>query len=211
MVWTPPEHVRAAGLAARVTNTQGSVVQAGEAPQKPIPAATNAFRLWVLSHFAGFTSGGMARQASRRHTAGQRRDVHEEGRAVDFMVAAHGSPEGTALANWLVLHAEQLGLQIIIWDRTIWCAEGAPIWHPYTGSSAHTDHVHTELSVAASQQSAADMTARLNAAWSGSSSPPMPSSPPSSSSGGPTSLATKGAKALAIAAFLYGLSKVFGA
>ena len=52
---------------------------------------------------------------------------------------------GDPLANYLVEHAQEIGIQRVIWDRTYWRLvtnrEGGYRAHP------HHDHLHVELSV----------------------------------------------------------------
>lgn len=210
MVWNPPPAVRQAGETARVRNNQGSVIQPGQPAQLPITPAVREFYSWILAHFAPITGNGMARDSHRNHTTGQRRDVHEEGRACDFKVRPIGSAPGAMLANWLVLNAEHLGVQLVIWDRLEWSSSNiGPKFESYLSPphpSPHDDHVHAELSVEASQIGADAMRARLDAAWS-HNPPAAPSSP---ASGGSTGAGTA-AKALGVLGLFYGLARLFGA
>jgi hypothetical protein len=207
MVWSPPPDVRAAGEAARVRNNQGSVIQPGQPAQLPISPAVRAFYAWVLAHFPGVTGNGMARDSSRNHQVGQRRDVHEEGRACDFKIRPVGAPAGTALANWLVRHAEHLGVQLVIWDRLEWSS--SPIGTRFENyrsppmPSPHDDHVHAELSIEASQITAEAMRARLDGAAAGD--PPASSGSP----GSPT--ATTAAKVVGVVLAFAALVKVLSA
>jgi len=73
--------------------------------------------------------------------------MHATGRAADVMVPVPSGPEGKALADWLVENAAPLGVQLVIWDRSVW--QGSlPVrsrFSAYTGANPHTDHVHVEL------------------------------------------------------------------
>jgi MYXO-CTERM domain-containing protein len=80
--------------------------------------------------------------------------VHSIGRALDLSIPQVGSDAdntaGDAVAHWLVEHAQEIGVQIVIWDRSSWRAErpaGSKL-QPYTGPIAHTDHIHMELNLA---------------------------------------------------------------
>lgn len=88
----------------------------------------------------------------RRNTNNEREmSVHGTGRAIDIMlpkVDGQPNPNGDAIANWLVTNANMLGVQLVIWDRTIWNSERRTA-RPYTGPSSHTDHIHVELTRAA--------------------------------------------------------------
>jgi len=53
---------------------------------------------------------------------------------------------GDAIANWLVVNAEDLGVQFIIWDQTKWNASySSNKAKPYGGTVPHIDHIHVEL------------------------------------------------------------------
>lgn len=81
--------------------------------------------------------------------------VHATGRALDVMIetvdgTAADNTAGDPIGNWLIEHAELIGIQMIIWDRWIWQASlDPPKDHDYTGQHPHNDHLHVELSVAA--------------------------------------------------------------
>jgi peptidoglycan hydrolase-like protein with peptidoglycan-binding domain len=64
---------------------------------------------------------------------------------------AHGTADGRALVDLLGSHADGLGLQCIIYDRTIWSAI-APDGRPYGGVNPHYDHLHIELTWQAARQ-----------------------------------------------------------
>lgn len=89
-----------------------------------------------------------------RHVAGKPTiSTHGEGRAVDIMFPspdgrAHAS--GTALVNLILPHVGKLGIQCIIWNRTIWSAS-SPKGTYYNGRHPHRDHIHIELTRHASR------------------------------------------------------------
>jgi hypothetical protein len=81
--------------------------------------------------------------------------VHGTGRAVDLAIppvlgrADRGA--GDAVANWLVQHSVELGVQLIIWNGTLWLGDQPPPKYlPYPGPNPHIDHIHVELTQAAS-------------------------------------------------------------
>jgi hypothetical protein len=83
----------------------------------------------------------------RQNTAQPSRvSAHGTGRAVDFVVP-RGDRRADEVADWLVANAAELGVQVIIWDRTIWSVAGNPrgSHRAYTGPSSHTDHLHVEI------------------------------------------------------------------
>lgn len=72
------------------------------------------------------------------------RSVHGDGRALDVGVPGSRNPDGTKLVKRLLPHVGKLGVQTIIWNRTIWSAK-SPSGRPYLGVHPHFDHVHIEL------------------------------------------------------------------
>lgn len=106
---------------------------------------------YLLTHFAVVTSVGG--YACRRNTAdSSRMSVHGTGRALDvFIPTASGSADngqGDKVANWLVMHAQQIGVQLVIWDRSIWRANGTND-SAYGGPNPHVDHIHVEITTEA--------------------------------------------------------------
>jgi hypothetical protein len=96
--------------------------------------------------------------ACRRNTADTARlSVHGTGRALDVFIPKIGKAPDTAqgdrVANWLVTHAQEIGVQLIIWDRSIWRANGTNA-SLYEGPVAHEDHLHVELTVTAAAHTA---------------------------------------------------------
>lgn len=76
--------------------------------------------------------------------------THGLGRAIDLMIRQ--MPDGTAdrrgdeVAQWLIDHAHEIGVQLIIWDKTIWNGGRRPATvRPYTGPRSHEDHLHVEI------------------------------------------------------------------
>jgi hypothetical protein len=92
-----------------------------------------------------------------RDCAGAPSSDHHEGRAWDWGMDA-GNPGEAArvhqLIQWLLASSPEgephenfrrLGLRYVIWDRQIW-ASTTKEWRPYTGRSAHAEHVHFSFS-----------------------------------------------------------------
>jgi len=86
--------------------------------------------------------------------------VHGTGRAIDiFIPMAGGAADNTAgdpVANWLITHAERIGIQLVIWDRSVWQASlSGEKLRAYSGPIPHIDHIHAEVTIeAASKQTA---------------------------------------------------------
>jgi len=73
--------------------------------------------------------------------------VHGEGRAVDWMlpvVDGRGSPTGRIVIEALGRVGDRLGVQCVIFDRTIWSGR-SPNGRRYDGVHPHYDHIHAEL------------------------------------------------------------------
>ena len=83
---------------------------------------------------------------------------HPRGRACDITYGALGRfptpterAQGWAMAEWLIAHADALGISYVIWDGRIWTGSG---WRPYTGggvynprhpTGGHFDHIHISV------------------------------------------------------------------
>lgn len=86
--------------------------------------------------------------------------VHATGRALDIHIPLDGGQAdndlGDPIANYLLEHADKMGVQLIIWDRWIWSVgrSGAQRSRPYTGDHDHHDHIHMELTPEASMKMA---------------------------------------------------------
>lgn len=102
---------------------------------------------YLLEHFDAVSSVGG--YACRRNTAdSSRMSVHGTGRALDVFIpktnGAADNTRGDKVANWLVMHAQRIGVQLVIWDRTIWRADGTND-DAYGGPHPHDDHIHVEI------------------------------------------------------------------
>lgn len=119
----------------------------------PKPGAVALAKL-LLDAYPNTTSYGISRACD----AGPRSE-HKEGRAFDWGADAHDSRDAAAVEELLqrLLATDQdgnehalarrIGVMYIIWDEHIWSSFRADDgWRPYSGPSAHTDHVHISLS-----------------------------------------------------------------
>ena len=145
--WALPSEVLEAGATARVTYDEAPKWTGSAACSGKLKAGGHKLGEYLLDHFAVVTSVGG--YACRRNTAdSSRMSVHGTGRALDvFIPTVSGSADngrGDKVANWLVMHAQQIGVQLVIWDRTIWRANGTND-RVYGGPHPHDDHLHVEL------------------------------------------------------------------
>lgn len=73
--------------------------------------------------------------------------IHSCGRANDLWlpyVNNAANPAGYEIIRRIGPHGKRLGIQAVIFDRTIWSAR-SPGGRPYTGIHPHFDHLHIEL------------------------------------------------------------------
>jgi len=117
---------------------------AGPCARGPQPGAV-ALRNFMLGRYPEARDGGIYNCRSVRGSSVP--SIHGEGRAWDMMlpvVAGRGHPRGHEAVRELGAHGRRLGIQTIIFDRTIWSAR-SPSGRPYTGVHPHYDHLHIEL------------------------------------------------------------------
>lgn len=132
--------------------------------------------------------------ACRQNTANtSRTSMHGTGRALDvYIPLSNGQADNTlgdAVANWLIANAGPLGVQLVIWDRSMWNASngaGAKL-RGYGGPHPHHDHLHIELNTDGAARRTAWFRDRNTASSPGSFAPSAPSAPstPSTPSTGP--------------------------
>lgn len=150
-------------------------------PRRPcagrVQPGTVSLRVFCMSHFAECENAGD--YVCRLVVGSTLPSVHGDGRAWDAHFDQPGpgrrNPLGDILANWLVAHAEEIGVQVVIWNRLIWSGT-RPYWRTYTGPNPHIDHVHVELC----RRSATELPltlADLEAIWAGTPAPPDPTIP----------------------------------
>ena len=114
--------------------------------------------------------------ACRRIRGGRGMSVHGTGRALDVFVPLDGGRAdndlGDPVANYLVENAETIGVQLVIWDRTIWNgSRRGDQARAYGGAHPHHDHLHIELTPAAG---------RLQTPFFSGTPPPRADTPPPS-------------------------------
>jgi len=116
---------------------------------QPAPLA-----LWKLVH-ANFPQTRNLGIYNARNIAGTNTpSLHAEGRALDIGLLVSNPTEkyiGDELFELFIEHAQQMGLQEIIWDHQVWSTQRTYV-HPYGGSNPHTDHVHVGFTRDGSQR-----------------------------------------------------------
>lgn len=130
--WEPP--------ASDATGTYEGL--AGEGCSGGLKPGTQALGEQVKARF-GVSYGGYACRANTANT--KELSIHAVGRALDVMVG-QGSSKGDEVANYFVQNATTLGVDLIIWNHTLWkVTPNGPSSRQYTGPNPHTDHVHAEV------------------------------------------------------------------
>lgn len=174
--WTLPSDVLAAGASVRLRYDDAPKWTGSAACSGRLTAGGRKLGEYLIDHFAGVsTVGGYA---CRRNTAdASRMSVHGTGRALDLFIPKAGNAadndQGDRVANWLVRNAARIGVQLVIWDRTVWFANGNND-DAYRGPNPHIDHIHVELTKGAAAMSTqwfADMAAADPSADGGAADP----------------------------------------
>ena len=106
---------------------------------------------YMTRHFGGIKliyRGAYCRKISGTNS----QSIHGTGRAIDIMIPPHSgwqanNTAGDRIANWLAMNAKSLGMQLIIWDRSLWRSNRGYI-SGYSGQSPHVDHLHVEFTKA---------------------------------------------------------------
>ncbi len=111
------------------------------------PGVSAFMKLMLATYQVGF-SDGIVRECGIGGTS-----EHKEGRAWDWAIPNTKADHATAqhVVNWLVADhgamARRFGIEYVIWNRHIWGVyRQSDGWRPYSGESAHTDHVHFSFS-----------------------------------------------------------------
>jgi hypothetical protein len=145
--WVLPSEVLVVGAKARVTYDAAPIWTGTGSCAKALLEGTREVGEHVRERFSQVSSiGGYA---CRKNTADtSRMSVHGTGRALDVFIPKKGagadSIKGDAVANWMVLNASKIGVQLVIWNHTVWRANGRNA-SAYGGPHPHDDHIHVEI------------------------------------------------------------------
>lgn len=150
--WSLPPAVSAAGAKLRLRYEDAPAWEGGRRCTGSLREGAQDLGKQLIRRYDAIASVGG--YACRQNTAdATRTSVHGTGRALDIMVPmARGRPNrgrpdiaaGDPIANWLVVNAASIGVQLIIWNGSVWRANGTNVVK-YTGPNPHIDHLHVEL------------------------------------------------------------------
>jgi len=142
--WHPPADL----LASAQANTWRGDPQPTDPAQRPIGAGVRRLERYVRTKFPL-----VWHVYDRGPSPDEPHDpsMHYAGRAFDAMIRTIGGlPDrrGDEVANWLLAHARELGIQYMIWSGTQWSsATGRTSVYP--GSDDHVNHIHVDMTVPA--------------------------------------------------------------
>lgn len=156
MTWQPPETLAHLAIGsstlyrnAPLAKDSGVWSPSAKRVQMPLHGGLVKLRTDVVAAFPAIRQTYMpGRSREKPIPATDRLDMHQAGRACDFMVKSMDL--GDYIATWLIERIEAYRIQFIVWDHMRFSAAftGAMAsrrWGPYTGKNPHTDHVHVEV------------------------------------------------------------------
>lgn len=212
--WSPSPEAIAGGRAAHVVYRNAPL--RSEIPpehrgvartQLPITPGLRVLRAHVVGRFPFIRQTYMPGR-SRPMLDTQRLDMHQAGRAIDFMVPQLGhAPDhahGDQIANYLAANAERFGVQFIVWSGYKFNAGArtpAERFAPYTGTVPHLDHPHVEITPEAGALALPWYQTQQAPAATPSDATPAPFE----DAGGPSPLAMAGVALVSLAAVAAGV------
>lgn len=145
--WVLPASVAKAGAEQSVEYDNPPSWNKGKNCTGTFTAGAKQLGYHIKTNFSKVTSVGG--YSCRQNTANKAQtSVHGTGRAIDIMIkpvsGKANSAAGDKIANWLVTHAEEIGVQYVIWNRTSWNGSTGKSKN-YTGPNPHIDHIHAEV------------------------------------------------------------------
>jgi peptidoglycan hydrolase-like protein with peptidoglycan-binding domain len=102
-----------------------------------------ALMRWIIESYGPVGAMNWGIYNCRSVVGGVATSCHGEGRALDVGFPL-GDPDGDRLLRRLLKVPGHLGVQAIIYERTIYSLR-SPSGRPYTGAAPHFDHLHVEL------------------------------------------------------------------
>lgn len=162
--WSLPADVRAAGERQFISYDSPPPWNGGANCGGGLLEGTRQVGEYLLRRFPQIRFYGG--YACRQNTGNlSQTSVHGTGRALDLMLPLDGGEadngKGDPIANWLVLHAREIGVQYVIWDRWDWLGSLTGRKDTsYGGPHPHHDHIHMEITHEAARMSTAWFTDR---------------------------------------------------
>jgi len=146
--WQIPEETLAIGDTQEVEYDGAGPWNNGAACTGGLTAGASVLREHLLAYYPQIESiGGYACRPIVGNSSSL--SLHGTGRALDIMIPTIGgeadNTAGDEIGIWLIENAEAMGIQLVIWDRTIWRTSNWPRAKEYTGSHPHHDHLHVEV------------------------------------------------------------------
>jgi MYXO-CTERM domain-containing protein len=150
--WEISSETEAIGNAQSVTYTGAPPYNGGANCAPGATAGALTFRDHMISYFPQISGVGIYN--CRLIGGSSSMSIHGMGRALDIHIPLAGGEAdndlGDPVAQFLIENAEAIGIQAVIWDRSIWKSNRNPRHYDYGGQHPHHDHLHVELSVGAS-------------------------------------------------------------
>lgn len=117
-------------------------------------SGTAKLRQYLLAHYPQVDSiGGYDCRPNSADSS--LTSIHGTGRALDVMIPTipptgtnrdADNTAGDPIANWLITHAEYIGVQYVIWDHMDWeASRSGEKQRVYNPDNKHIDHIHVEL------------------------------------------------------------------
>lgn len=166
--WSPSTYTRAVAARVAVRYDDGPAWQNGAGCSGGLTAGATDLRGYLPTRFAGIGSiGGYNCRANTNDAT--RTSLHGTGRALDIMITpiagAANAAIGDPIAAWLIEHAEELGVQYLIWNKTEMTPGPNGSVRAYNGPNPHTDHIHVELNKDAAARLTGWYVQRRAPAW----------------------------------------------
>ncbi|GAB3988909.1 peptidoglycan-binding domain-containing protein [Nocardioides marmoraquaticus] len=117
-----------------------SAVSCTSGPQPGV----SAFMRWAVEKYGALGGFNLGIFNCRTVRGGATTSKHGEGRAADVGFPIN-DPDGIRLLAELLEHADELGIEAIIYRRRVYSAK-SPKGRPYLGVAPHWDHLHIEFS-----------------------------------------------------------------
>lgn len=112
-----------------------------------------ALMSWFLGAYGAQGAANLGIYVCKDIAGSSTTSLHGEGRAADLGTRPYARPPwGRDLADALVAHSAELGVQCVIHAGRIWSSSYPDAgWRPHHGSDPHNGHLHVELTWAAAR------------------------------------------------------------